>query len=200
MPIMWLTSFLDRLRSRPNLWDGFQIRPTQRRRRTNNRRTTTARLRLEALEDRCLLNFGPAVNYPVVVSYPQDMVVCDFNADGKADLVTINATQVSVLAGNGDGTFGAAQTTTAGSGMRSVAAGDFNGDGRLDLAITSSVTTWNGTIYVTTGSLLVLLNNTAAPGGAVTFQAARSFSTGTNLTPGALAVGDLNGDGKLDVA
>lgn len=154
---------------------------------------------LEVLEERLTPSFSAAVSYPVG-AYPLDAAVGDFNGDSKPDLVTVNATQVSVLPGNGDGTFGAAQTTGVGSGLRSVAAGDFNGDGRLDLAITSSVTTWDGTNYVTTGSVLVLLNNTATQGGTVAFQAARSFSTGTNLTPGALAVGDLNGDGKLDVA
>src|SRR5262249_18629323 len=141
----------------------------------------------------------PSVNY-AVAPYPLDMIVGDCNGDGKADLMSINPTQVSVLPGNGDGTFGAAQTIIVGTGMRSAAAGDFNGDGRLDLAISSSVTTWTGTTYVTTGSALVLLNDTAVAGGPVSFQAARSFSTGTNLTPGAMAAGDLNGDGKLDVA
>src|SRR5207245_9264938 len=118
---------------------------------------------VEALEDRCLLSLNPAVNY-AVAAYPLDMAVGDFNGDGKADLVTINTTQVSVLPGNGDGTFGAAQTTTVGSGLRSVAAGDFNGDGRLDLAITSSLTMWTGTTYCTTDSALVLLNSRAALG------------------------------------
>lgn len=174
-------------------------RVERKRRRQRPLRVATHRPRLEALEDRCLLTLSPAVSY-AVAAYPLDMVVGDFNGDSKADLVTIDATQVSVLAGNGDGTFGAAQTTTVGTGMRSVAAGYFNSDNRLDLAISSSVTTWNGTTYVTTGSMLVLLNSTAAAGGPVTFEAARTFSTGTNLTPGAVAVGDLNGDLMLDVA
>jgi hypothetical protein len=145
----------------------------------------THRPSLEVLEDRLTPSFGPAVNYPVAAP-PVDMVVGDFNSDGKADLLTINGAQASVLLGHGDGTFAAAQTTDVGSGLNSVAAGDFNGDGRLDLVITSG-----------TGSLLVVLNNTAAPGGPVTFQAARTFSTTFAL--GAVAVGDLNGDGNLDV-
>jgi FG-GAP-like repeat/RTX calcium-binding nonapeptide repeat (4 copies) len=157
------------------------------------------KMSLETLEDRSMPSFIGPVGY-AGAAYPLDTVVGDFNGDGKADLVTINDTQVSVLPGNGDGTFGAAQTTAVGSDLRSAAAGDFNGDGRLDLAITSSVTMWNGTTYVTTGSALVLLNSTAVVGGPVTFEAARIFSTGTNLTPGAVAVGDLNGDGHLDVA
>src|SRR5262245_45857892 len=175
-------------------------RSSQRRgQRASDRKREARRLLLEGLEDRCLLALNPAVNYPVAAA-PLDAVVGDFNGDTKADLMTINATQLSFLPGNGDGTFGAVQTTDIGSGLRSVAAGHFNGDGRLDLAITSSVTTWDGTQYITTGAVLVLLNSTATASSPVTFQAARSFSTGTNLTPCALAVGDLNGDGKLDVA
>ncbi|HUR55347.1 MAG TPA: FG-GAP-like repeat-containing protein [Gemmataceae bacterium] len=156
-----------------------------------------AKLSVHALEDRSLPSFLGPVNY-ATVGTPQTVLTGDFNGDGKADLATISAAQVSVLPGNGGGTFGAAQATAAGSGLQSAAAGDFNGDGRPDLAVTSSVTTWNGTANVTTGSVLVLLNNTAA-GGPVNFQAPRTFGTGTNLTPGAVAAGDLNGDGKLDV-
>lgn len=183
------------------LWQSFFKSPTStsKHRRSIRRRPCASQPRLEALEDRCLLTLSPAVNY-AAAAYPLDMVVGDFNGDNKADLATIDATQLSVLPGNGNGTFGAAQTTTVGTGMRSVAAGYFNSDNRLDLAISSSVTTWNGTTYVTTGSMLVLLNSTAATGGPVTFEAARTFSTGTNLTPGAVAVGDLNDDGMLDVA
>jgi hypothetical protein len=154
---------------------------------------------IEALEDRCLLTLNPAVNY-LVGSSPLDVVARDFNGDGKLDLVTINSGQLSVLHGNGDGTFQAAQTTSVGSGLRAVAAGNFNSDTRPDLAITSSVTRWTGSAYVTEGFVYLLLNNGNDASGNVTFQAARSFSTGTNTTPGAVAVGDLNGDGKDDVA
>src|SRR6266536_5645023 len=112
---MWFQNFFKSLTSTPT------------RRRPTRRSPPASRLCLEVLEDRCLLSLSPAVNYAVAAA-PLDAVVGDFNGDGKADLETINTTQVSVLPGNGDGTFGAAQTTTVGSGLRSIAAGDFNGD------------------------------------------------------------------------
>ncbi len=169
-----------------------------RKNRRRSPRTATHRPRPEVLEDRCLLSLNPAVNY-AVAGGPLDAVVGDFDGDGKANLVTVNATDVSVLPGNGDGTVRAAQPTAVGSALCSLAAGDVNGDGRLYLAITSSVTVWNGTAYVTTGSVLVLFNKTATAGGPVSFQAAQ-LQHRHESDPGAVAVGDLNGDGKLDVA
>src|SRR5262249_31400942 len=125
--IMWFRSLFDRRNATaPRATTG------------HRRRRTTRKPLVEALEDRTVLNFSPAVNYPLAAS-ALDTVEGDFNGDGKADLVTVDFGQASVLAGNGDGTFGAAQTITAGSGLHSVAAGHFDGDGRLDLAITSSV-------------------------------------------------------------
>jgi hypothetical protein len=109
------------------------------------------------------------------------VAVGDVNGDGKLDIVTANGASggVSVLRGNGDGTFQAAQTYNATSDAEWVALGDFNGDGKLDI-ITSG--------YYTTGSI-VLLNN-----GDGTFRA------GPTAAPtGYLAVADFNRDGKLDI-
>ena len=90
---------------------------------------------------------------------------------------------VSVLLGNGDGTFGAATNFAAGRRPASVAIGDLNGDGKLDLAVANS----------DSNNVSVLLGN-----GNGTFGAATNFAAGSE--PRSVAIGDLNGDGKLDLA
>jgi hypothetical protein len=110
--------------------------------------------------------------------------VGDFNGDGKADLVTanLNSTNVSILQGNGSGSFGAAQNFAVGVAPNFVAVGDFNEDGKPDL-----VTTNGGSNNVS-----VLLGN-----GSGGFGAAQNFAVGTN--PNSVAVGDFNGDGRHDL-
>src|SRR5207237_1519142 len=69
---------------------------------------------------------------------PVSVAVGDFNGDGRPDLAVANAlsSNVSVLLGDGDGTFQAALNfDTGGGGPVSVTVGDFNGDGHLDLAV-----------------------------------------------------------------
>jgi hypothetical protein len=153
------------------------------------------RPRLEALEDRCLLSLSPAVSYGIPSS-PQDATFGDFNGDGRIDVATVNSSQLSILYGNGSGGFGSAQNTAVSSYLTSVAVGHFNGDGRLDVAVTCTRINngaWQGVVHV-------LLNNGNDANGNATFQAARTFDTGTNTRPGALVTGDLNGDGMVDVA
>ena len=79
------------------------------------------------------------------------VAVVDFNGDGWQDLaVAIYPNNASVLLGNGDGSFQAAQIFGAGDGAASVAVGDFNGDGLPDLAVANS----------RSDSVSVLINNT----------------------------------------
>src|SRR5206468_10900015 len=83
--------------------------------------------------------FRAAVNYPAATN-AISLVVADFNGDGKLDLAVgslgaSNTNQVSVLLGNGDGTFQTAlNSTVPGAGIDGLAVGDFNGDGKPDLA------------------------------------------------------------------
>jgi hypothetical protein len=111
------------------------------------------------------------------------VAVGDFNGDGRLDLAVANGSFASVLLGNGDGTFQAAQVVQPGIVATSVAVGDFNNDGRLDLALA-------GNFGTTTVSVL--------PGnGDGTFQSPQDFSIGSPAS--ALAVADVNGDGRPDL-
>ena len=87
--------------------------------------------------------FTAASGSPVAVgTTPQALVTADFNGDGKPDLATANSgsNNVTVLLGNGSGGFSAAPSSpfATGASPQSIAVGDFNGDGKPDLAIANS--------------------------------------------------------------
>jgi hypothetical protein len=130
--------------------------------------------------------FGTATEFPVGLE-PQSVAVGDFNGDHKADLAVADggSNSVSILLGNGDGTFGAASEIAIGEFPDSVAVGDFNGDTKLDLAV------GNGNSF--TGEVSILLGN-----GDGTFTGPVGVSAGGLINQ--VAVGDLNGDGKPDLA
>ncbi len=109
----------------------------------------------------------------------------DFNGDGKSDIVTANnaSQNISVLLGNGAGSFATAKNFKVPSRPTSVTVGDFNKDGISDFAVTSSFF----------NNVSILLGN-----GNGTFNSATSFDVGTN--PNSVVVGDFNKDNKLDLA
>ncbi len=137
--------------------------------------------------------FQPQVAYSTSGSYPQGnspqwVAVADVNKDGRLDLVTADSGQgISVLLGNGDGTFQAPvfySDVLNGSGVgvqaNGVAIADLNGDGNLDVVTAAQV-----------GYVNVFLGN-----GDGTFQPAAGYSVPYATT---IAIADLNGDGKPDL-
>jgi len=129
---------------------------------------------------------GPAYTDPLVSgTAPNDVVAGDVNGDGIPDLVTANSTStnVSVLIGNGNGTFQTSVEYTVGTLPLSVKLADFDGDGFKDIVVANQQT----------NNVSVLKNN-----GDGTFGAKTDYNVGTS--PFALATGDLNGDGFQDVA
>ena len=112
-------------------------------------------------------------------------IVADFNGDGFLDLVTpdVNGNTVSVLLGNGDGSFRPALKFQTGRAPESIGVGDFNGDGIPDIAVAN---TQNNTVSI-------LLGN-----GDGTFQAQSIVDTG--YAPASIVVGDFNTDGIADLA
>ncbi len=136
--------------------------------------------------------FQAHVDYPTL-NPPVWVIAADFNGDGKLDLATANSTDVtgssnnsvSILLGNGNGTFQVGAQYPLDGSVSSLAAGDFNADRKRDLAVANP----------TLGSVSILLGN-----GNGTFQSPADYPANGDLRTTALAVADFNSDGKQDVA
>jgi trimeric autotransporter adhesin len=127
---------------------------------------------------------------PATGSSPRGAAVGDFNNDGIPDLAIPNGTfsaPITILLGKGDGTFTSSSLSTGTSdAFCRIVGGDFNGDGNQDLAAQDC-----GGVY---NDVLVFLGH-----GDGTFTAVPP-GTSVGFDPAWTAVGDFNGDGKLDLA
>ena len=144
---------------------------------------------MESLEPKTLFSFSTPVPYAGNLN-PVAMTTVDINHDGHLDILSTNNGQITTMLGNGDGTFQAATSTPIGvnpgsayTGAQSgtVATGDVNGDGNIDI-VTESM-----------NSAYILFGN-----GDGTFQPV--VATPLGVSPSRLTVADLNGDGRADIA
>lgn len=135
-------------------------------------------------------SWGNLVSYSTGTG-PRRVLIADFNADNKLDLVTVNQTgnNITLKTGLGDGTFpaGASQNLSLGNGATGpsdLAMGDFNGDNKPDIVTVNN-----------SGNISVFLNQ-----GATAFTTSVITTTGfSGGTGGSIAVGDFTGDNRPDL-
>jgi hypothetical protein len=132
--------------------------------------------------------FASATNINNIGTFGGTVQVGDFNGDSKPDIAVANILDrtVSVLLNNGNGTFGSINKINLTTSLSFLRLGDFNGDSKLDVITAGSNT--NNPVSVSLGN------------GNGTFQTAISTLTGPGGYALDMSVGDLNGDGKLDLA
>src|SRR5581483_3658911 len=118
---------------------------------------------------------------------PHGVIAADFDGNKRLDLAVVNSgnNTLTILLGNGNGTFSQTASPATGSTPLAVAAGDFNADGKLDLAVANS---GENTVSILLGK------------GDGTFTSAPNSPIAVGIGPGALGIGDFNNDGRLDIA
>ncbi len=119
------------------------------------------------------------------LAQPKSILASDFNNDTKPDIVVIDGDGASVLLGNGDGTLKPSVGYGSSNFATAVAVGDFNADGKMDLAVSSYGFGGNGVVSIMLGK------------GDGTFLPSVDYSSASS--PFSIVKGDFNGDSKLDL-
>ncbi len=129
-----------------------------------------------------IIMFSPHTEYVTGIG-PTSLTTGDFNGDSKVDIATANywENSISVLLGNGDGTFQPRMDYPAAPGDAGIISGDFNSDGKIDLATSNTKVS----------SISVLLGN-----GDGTFQLRQDYSAAAAWD---IFAGDFNKDGHVDL-
>jgi hypothetical protein len=139
--------------------------------------------------------FADAVLYSAGVdaAQPQGVAFADVTGDGNADIVTANlgGNNLSLLAGDGSGGFADAVLLQPDLGPVAVAAGDLDGDGNMDLA----------SLNTTTQDVSVLLGDGTGGFAAAMHYPIYPFESVVDFNPWpwGLTLGDVDGDGSLDI-
>ena len=138
--------------------------------------------------------FGAPTSFPAGAD-ALSIAMGDFNGDGNLDLAVNSDTSdtadasIAILLGNGNGTFGAPSFYAAGNGPQSVVAGDFNGDGKLDIAAAELDAGGANYVYILSGN------------GDGTFGPPQElFSVQGSSAYPTLVAADFLGNGRLDLA
>lgn len=138
-------------------------------------------------------SFGSAVSYLMESSVSAAIAVADLNKDGRPDLITAGNDgtdgRVTVRLGSGGGSFGAGVSVVAGADASSLAIGDINGDGNIDVVAAGYLDSMGFL-----GGASVLLGS-----GSGTFSSSVSYVTSSMGGALGLGLSDLNGDGNLDL-
>jgi len=176
-------------------------RPWQHFAHSDAQNSTVSGTQLDNTQFPATVSFRPAVPYKTTGFNPYSVAIADLNGDGIPDVISANEGQsktdpqgsISVMLGKGKGKFQApVNYSSGGQGAFSIAVADVNGDGKLDLVVANGCLGSN----CSTGGVGVLLGK-----GDGTFKKVVTYSSGAASVFGShVAIGDLNGDGKLDLA
>ena len=142
-----------------------------------------------------VINFNAS---PIVIDIPNlqnstGLVVKDLNGDALPEIsvspfLSANVYILKNTSSTGNIAFADVQTINVAGGIANIVAGDLNDDGKLDIVATN----------FTNNQISILQNTSSGDGSNISFNLLAGI--GTNATPWGLDLGDLNGDGKLDIA
>lgn len=139
-------------------------------------------------------SFAAKVDFTTGLNNPRISVIRDFDGDGKPDIAISNANTAQVIVFRNttiagpftSGSLAIPITLTAGGNPSGIASSDLDGDGKLDIVVSN-----------TTPNSISVFRNTSTS-GTISFAAKVDFTTGTS--PQNICIGDLDGDGKEDIA